>query len=132
MKHQVTLTVASLISLLLLVVHLSDDIVRGFSPGGPGNLTAVVIMAIWLYAALVLAGRRSGCALLFLLSIFGSGIPYLHMRGAGMVGGRIAHTNGMVLWVFTLLASGAVSMFSAALAARGLWNPQWLQSGRER
>src|SRR5262249_10501583 len=117
---------------LLLTLHLADDIVRGFSPGGRGNMTALAIMALWLYATLVLGGRRSGCAIILLGTIFGSGIPFLHMGGAGMVGGRIAHTNGMVLWVFTLLAGGAMNMFSAVLAARGVWNPQWLQSGSVR
>jgi hypothetical protein len=38
-----------------------------------------------------------------------------------MVGGRIAGTDGMRFWVWTLLAIGATSAFSAILAARELW-----------
>ena len=33
MKHNVMLTIAPLFSILLLMFHLSDDIVRGMSPG---------------------------------------------------------------------------------------------------
>ncbi len=34
MKHNVMLTVASLLSILFLTFHLTDDIVRGFEKGG--------------------------------------------------------------------------------------------------
>ena len=33
MKHQVTLTITSLLSILLMAFHFTDDIVRGFEPG---------------------------------------------------------------------------------------------------
>jgi hypothetical protein len=32
MKHHVTLTIASVLTLLLLTLHLADDIVRGMAP----------------------------------------------------------------------------------------------------
>ena len=38
MKHKVTLTIASLLSILLMTFHLSDDIVRGMEPGGLKNV----------------------------------------------------------------------------------------------
>ena len=38
MKHNVLLTVASLLSILLLTFHLTDDIVRGFEKGGVSNM----------------------------------------------------------------------------------------------
>ena len=40
MKHNVMLTIASLLSILFLTFHLADDIVRGFEPGGLTNLIA--------------------------------------------------------------------------------------------
>jgi hypothetical protein len=35
MKHNASLTVASLLSILLVTLHLADDIVRGGPPSSP-------------------------------------------------------------------------------------------------
>ena len=50
MKHHVTLTITSLLSILFTTFHLTDDIVRGISPGGLSNLPVVLVLAVWLYA----------------------------------------------------------------------------------
>ena len=55
-------------------------------------------------------------------SLLGSVMPMAHMRGAGLVGGRIASSDGKFLWVFTLLALGVTATFSVILSARGLWS----------
>lgn len=122
MKHNVMLTIVSLLSILLMTFHLSDDIVRGMEPGGVKNLIGVVILVIWLYGTLVLAGRRSGYVIMLLGSILGSGVPVVHMTGAGLVGGKIAESNGIFFWVWTLITLGVTAMFSAILSARGLWD----------
>ena len=129
MKPNVMLIIASLLSILFLTFHLADDIVRGFEPGRIATLTGVVILVVWLYATLVLVGRRSGYVLLLLLSILGSIVPVIHMRGAGLVGGRIANSTGKFFWVWTLIALGVTAMFSAILSARELWS---LRRGRSR
>lgn len=116
------LTIVSLLSILLMTFHLSDDIVRGMEPGGVKNLIGVVILVIWLYGTLVLAGRRSGYVIMLLGSILGSGVPVVHMTGAGLVGGKIAESNGIFFWVWTLITLGVTAMFSAILSARGLWD----------
>jgi len=60
-----------------------------------------------------------------LLSILGSigglGVLVIHMRGAGLVGGRIANSSGVFFWVWTLIALGVTSTISIILSARGLW-----------
>src|SRR5262249_51939897 len=66
MNHNRVLTIVSLLSLFLLIVHLADDIARGIEKGGVSNLVAVPIAALWLYATLVLAGRRSGYVIILL------------------------------------------------------------------
>lgn len=50
-----------------------------------------------------------------------SAVPILHMRGTGLVGGRIAGSQGMLLWVWTLLALSMTAAVAAVLAASGLW-----------
>jgi hypothetical protein len=121
------LTIASLLALLFASFHLADDVVRGFDPGGVNNYTGIFIMVVWLYGTLVLADRRSGYVIILLGSLLGAVVPLIHMRGAGIVGGRIAHTNGMFFWVWTLLALGATAVFSFILSARGLWRLRYPQ-----
>ena len=122
MKHNALLTVASLLSILLFLFHLSDEIVRGLEPGGVKSFNGVLILVVWLYGTLVLAGRRSGYVIMLLGSILGAGVSVLHMTGAGLVGGRIANTGGMFFWVGTLMALGLTAVFSFLLSAHGLWS----------
>ena len=125
MKHNVTLTITSLLSILFFTFHLSDDIVRGMEPGGVKNITGVLLMVVWLYGTLVLAGRRSGYIIMLLGAILGSGVPVVHMMGAGLVGGRIANSSGVFFWVWTLIALHVTAIFSLILSARGLWSLPW-------
>jgi hypothetical protein len=120
MKHNVMLTIASLLSILLLTFHLTDDIVRGMEPGTLSNLNAVPIMVVWLYGTLVLAEKRSGYVIILLASLLGLLVPVIHMKGAG-VGGVIAKSSGGFFFIWTLLALGVTSLFSVILSARGLW-----------
>ena len=121
MKNNVTLTITSLLSILLATFHLSDDIVRGFEPGGFRHISGILMMVAWLFGALVLSGRRSGYIIMLLGSILGSVMPLAHMRGAGLVGGRIVNSGGKFFWVWTLIALGVVAFFSFVLSVLGLW-----------
>src|SRR6266446_2138207 len=128
MKHNVMLTVASLLSILLMTFHLTDDIVRGMEPGTLPNLTAVPIFVVWLYGTLVLAERRSGYIIILLGSLLGLGVPVIHMMGKGVgVGGNIAKSSGAFFSVWTLIALGVTARFSVILSARGLWTLRWGQ-----
>lgn len=120
MKHNVMLTIASLLSILFMTFHLTDDIVRGMEPGGIKNLIGVLILVVWLYGTLVLAERRSGYVIIFLGSLLGSGVPVVHMTGSGLVGGKVANSDGVFFWVWTLLALGVTATFSVILSTRGL------------
>jgi len=128
MKRSVMLTITSLLSILLFTFHMSDDIVRGFEPGGVRNISGVLIMVVWLYGTLVLAERRSGYIIILLGSILGAGVPVLHMTGKGLVGGRIADSGGIYFWVWTLITLQVTAIFSLILSARGLWSLPWRKS----
>ena len=129
MKENVMLTIASLLSILFATFHLADDIVRGMAPGGVSGLAGVLILVIWLYGTLVLGEGRSGHVIMLLGSLLGLVALILHMRGVGLVGGRIAHSSGIFFWVWTLIALGVTSTFSVILSARGLWG---LRRGQSR
>src|SRR3954451_16517343 len=104
MRHNLLLTITSLLSILLGTFHLADDIDRGMSPGGLPNLFAVVICVVWLYGTLVLAGQRSGYVIILLASLLSMGIPVIHMRGMGIGFGTIR--SGGFFFIWTLLAVG--------------------------
>lgn len=127
LKHNLMLTIPSLLSLLLLTLHLADDIVRGFERGGLSNLIGgVLISVVWLYGTLVLAGRRSGYVIILLGSLLGLGIPYIHMRGTGVgVASGIANSSGGFFFVWILIALGVSALFSAIISARELWSLSW-------
>lgn len=125
MKRSDILTITSLLSIVLTTFHLSEDVVRGFEPGGLKNIIGVCILVVWLFATLVLAGRRSGYIIILLGSILGTLAPIAHMLRAGLVGGRIANSSGMLFWVWTLIALQVTALFSIVLAALGLWSFSW-------
>src|SRR5918998_6177753 len=93
MKHDITLTVASLLSILFMSFHHADDVVRGMAPGNFSNLIPVLFLLVWLCGTLALAGRRAGYVIILVASLLASGIPVVHMRGSGLVGG-IARSSG--------------------------------------
>ena len=121
MNLKITLTITSLLTILLSSFHLADDVVHGFEPGGVTNYTGVMIMAVYLYATLILAERRWAHLIVLIGSIGGAGVPYLHMMGNGLVGPRVANSGGVFFWVWTLMALGVTASVSVVLAARGLW-----------
>ena len=126
MKHNVMLTITSLLSILLLTFHLTDDIVRGFEKGGLANLTAVPILVVWLYGTLVLAERRSGYIIMLLGALLGLGIPIIHMKGKGVgIASGIASSSGGFFFIWTLIALGVTALFSFILSVHGLWSLPW-------
>lgn len=120
MRQNVTLTVFSLLSILLGIVHIADDVERGMAPGGLTNITVIVFSALVLYATLVLAGRRSGYIITLLTSLLLAGIPIIHMRGRGF--GPASTRSDGIFFGFTLMALGTTALFTFVLAAQGLWN----------
>ena len=122
MKHRVTLTSTSLLSILLFSLHWADEISRGLEKGTMSSFGGLLILAVWLCGALVIGGR-TGLVILLLGSILASGVPVLHMQGIGLVGGRIpVNSSGALFWVWTNIALGASGMVSFVLAAVALWS----------
>ena len=120
------LTITSLLTILFLTFHLSDEITRGMEPGKLNMVIPIFVLAGWVYAALALSGRRSGYIILLLGAIIGTGIPILHMAGpTGLVSSRIANSRAAFFWVWQNFTLGVISASSLILAARGLWGLPW-------
>jgi biotin transporter BioY len=119
MKENTILVVACLLSILLLTLHITDDIARGISKAEPSNI-ALVVLVVFLYGTLLLAGRRSGYVIMLLVGLFAAGMPVLHMRGAHYT--EIARSAGGFFFVWTLWALGGLGGLTFTLSARGLWS----------
>jgi len=122
-KHNLLLTIVSLLSILFNTFHLAGDIVYGYEPGTVGNLIFVPIVVVWLYGTLVLAGRRSGYIIILLGSLLSLVVPLVHMQGKGVgVASRMVNTSGHFFFVWTLLALAVTGLFGVILSVRGLWS----------
>ncbi len=118
MNNNGVLKTTSLLSLLLLTLHVTDDIVRGISKAESSN-TALVVLVVFLYGTLMLAGTRWGQVIMFLVGLFAASTPVIHMRGAHYP--EIAASTGGFFFVWTLWAVGALGGVTMILSARGLW-----------
>lgn len=128
MKRNAILVVTSLLSILLLTLHITDDIVRGISKAEPSKL-ALVVLVLLLYGTLVLAERRSGHVIMLLVGLFAAGMPVIHMRGAHY--SEIARSAGGFFFVWTLWALGGLGGLTFVLAAQGLWSLRRRRAAKE-
>jgi hypothetical protein len=126
MKQNTMLAIASLLSILLLTLHITDDIVRGISKAESSNI-ALVVLAVLVYGTLVLREGRSGHVIMLLAGLMAAAMPVMHMSGAHY--GEIAKSPGGFFFVWTLWALGGLGGFTFILAAQGLWG---LRRGQPR
>ena len=129
MKPNAIVTVTSLLSILLLTLHITDDIVRGISKAEPANI-ALIVLVVLLYGTLVLGERRSGHVITLFVGLFAAAMPVIHMRGVRY--GEIARSAGGFFFVWTLWALGGLGGLTFALSARGLWSLRPGQPGQPR
>ena len=120
MKKDFLLITVSVISILLLTIHLAGDIILGMEPGGPLNLIVLPILTGWLYGTLVLSGKRSGYIITLLGGLLGLLMPIIHMKGNG-ISSRVIESSGSFVFVWTLLALGITSLFAVILSVIELW-----------
>ena len=119
MKSTVLLPISSLLSILLLTLHVTDDIVRGISKAESSNI-ALVVLVILLYGTLVLTESRTGHVIIFVVGLLAAAMPVMHMRGAHYP--AIAASAGGFFFVWTLWALGALGGVTMILAVCGLWS----------
>jgi hypothetical protein len=119
MKRNLTLTVLSVLQVLFLTFHFTDDTLRA----RPGNLeamgttfVAVPLLVLWLYAALFLVERRAGLVILLTLAVSSIGMPILHMMGTYGVGGR----QPAFFFIWTMYVLAVAGLLSMLLAVDGL------------
>ena len=116
-----TLTIASLLSIILLPFHIGGDVVLGLDRGGSGFAFVVVpILLVVACGALLLAERRSGHVIMFFGGLATLGMPILHRNNGFTV--AVARGPGGLFFMWTLVALGVTGGLAIILSARGLWN----------
>ena len=133
MKDKATLTITSLLSILFMTFHMTQDTLHakvGNPEAGGSTLVAVPILVVWLYGTLLLAERRSGYIIMLVGSILAMGMPVIHVMGPrGIFSGEMAKYSGAFLFFWTFFVLGVTGMFSFILVLRGLWS---LRRGKAR
>jgi hypothetical protein len=115
-----TLTVLTVLSVVLMSIHISDDMARGFDSVGVQNVFGIVILGAWAYGALALQGRRSGYILQLLGGVFGVGVLVLHLNGKGLP--TLVRSSGGLFYYWVLLTLGTTSFLALVLSVQGLWS----------
>lgn len=113
-KNNVALTVASLLSLLFMTFHMTDDVL-GQHLGAVKYPIPVVVFAVWLYGTLVLSDRVWGYLIMLLGGLIAAGMIVVHSPGTVM------NKSGGFFFVWTLFMLSVTGWFSVILSARGLW-----------
>ena len=119
MNRELMLIIASLLSILLITLHVTDDIVRGFDAAGPANLIGILIAGVWLCGTLLLNRRLAGYIIMLLGGIFALGMPLIHLRGTHI--GETVRSAGGYFFLWTLFALGILGIFCIVLTILQLW-----------
>jgi hypothetical protein len=117
-KQNDLLSVTSILSVLLLALHISQDIVFGFDRAGLNQLVGVAILLVVVCGAMLLRERRSGQVIMLLGGIIATGMLPLHMRNG--LRPEFLAKSGALVFIWTLYVLGVTGSFSVILAVRQL------------
>jgi hypothetical protein len=117
-KQRDLLSATSVLSVLLLALHISQDIVFGFDRGGLNQLVGVAILLVLLCGAVLLRGRRSGYVIMLLGGVISAAMMPMHMRNG--LRPEFLERSGALLFVWILYVLGVMGLFSVILAAQAL------------
>jgi hypothetical protein len=121
MKRHVMLKVTSLVSAVLLTLHISQDIVFGFDKAGLNHLVGVAIILVIVCGTLLLPHNVSGRIIMLLGGFMSAGMLPLHMRHG--LRPEFLQTSGALLFIWTLYLLGVLGFFSIILALLELRKP---------
>ena len=114
MKRNVMLIVASLLTLLLAITHLTQDVMS--QADGTNKIPIpIVVFAVWLYGTLMLSDRIWGYIIMFFGGLIGAAMIIAHSTGV------VISNSGGFWFVWTLFALSTTGWFTAILSARGIW-----------
>ena len=119
MKPKDLLTVSSLLSMLLLSMHIPDDFVHGFDKGVVNSPYWILIFVVWLCGVLLWRERLIGRIIMLLGGIMSIGMPWIHLKGRGY-GEEFLKADGALRFLWTLVGLGTLGSFVIILSIREL------------
>ena len=122
MKQNDLLTATSILSVILLALHISQDIVFGFDRGGLNQLIGVAILLVLVCGAVLLREQRSGKVIMLLGGVIAAAMLPLHMRNG--LRPEFVEKSGALLFVWILYLLGVIGTFSVILAIQALRGQQ--------
>ena len=110
----------SLLAILFMTLHMTDDVIRGENAqGGWAAIVLVLILVVWLYALVRLTEHKAGYIIGLVVSVVVSIPPVLHLTGVGdaTLAQILAASGPFFTWVVVALGVTAISslIFSAYL-----------------
>lgn len=118
MKQNRLLVGITLGSVVLLALHISQDIVFGFDRAGLDHLVGVGILLVIACGALLLPDRRLGQVIMLLGGVMAAGMLPLHMRNG--LRPEFLQKSGALLFIWTVYVLGVMGFLSIILAVRAL------------
>ena len=122
MKQDDLLSCTSIISVLLLALHISQDIVFGFDRAGLNHLVGVAILLVVACGAVLIRERPLGKVIMLLGGVMAAGMLPLHMRNGMRT--EFLQKNGALLFIWTLYVLGVIGGLSVILAVQALLRRQ--------
>src|SRR5215204_6340885 len=120
MTNNFMLRSTSVLLLLLLTLHVVDDIVHGFDSAGLINMIGIVALGLLIYGTVVLHERVSGHIVMLFVALFCALMPVIHLRSARI--NETAQASGGFFFIWTLWALGGIGIFGIIVAIQGLVN----------
>ena len=118
LKQNDLLSLASLVSVLLLALHISQDIVFGLDRAGLNHLVGIAILLVIVCGAVLLRERLLGKVIMLLGGLVAAGMLPMHMRHG--LRPEFLEKSGALLFVWTLYVLGVIGAFTVILAIVGL------------
>ena len=118
MKQNDLLSLTSILSVVLLALHISQDIVFGFDRAGLNHLVGVAILLVIVCGAVLLRERTSGRVIMLLGGVMAAGMLPLHMRNG--LRPEFLEKDGALLFIWTLYLLGVLGAFTIIIAVRAL------------
>ena len=112
------LTATALILMVLLTLHIVDDIVRGFDSAGMMNMIGIAVAAVLVYGSTVLRERLAGRLMMLFVGFAAAAMPVIHLRSPRI--NEIAQSDGGFFFIWTLWALGIIGLFGMILAIHSI------------
>ena len=118
MQQDKLLSVISILSVLLLALHISQDIVFGFDRAGLNHLVGVAILLVILCGAVLLRERLLGKVIMLFGGLMAAAMLPLHMRNG--LRPEFLEKRGALLFIWTLYVLGVNGALCVILAIQSL------------